>query len=101
MNVELFNPLRWNKKILLGLLGLVLVIWFLFVDVYSLKTRWDLGQQKKELIQKTEELKNESETLEQDIQKLENNPDFIKKIAREEYGMKKPGEKVYKIKKEE
>ena len=52
MNVELFNPLRWNKKILLGLLGLVLVIWFLFVDVYSLKTRWDLGQQKKDLIQK-------------------------------------------------
>ena len=101
MNVELFNPLGWNKKILLGLLGLVLVIWFLFVDVYSLKTRWDLGQQKKELIQKTEELKNESKTLEQDIQKLENNPDLIEKIAREEYGMKKPGEKVYKIKKEE
>ena len=101
MNVELFNPLRWNKKILLGLLGLVLVIWFLFVDVYSLKTRWDLGQHKKELIQKTEELKSESETLEQDIQKLENNPDLIEKIAREEYGMKKPGEKVYKIKKEE
>tara|TARA_Y100000385_G_scaffold267657_1_gene303995 strand:- start:415 stop:720 length:306 start_codon:yes stop_codon:yes gene_type:complete len=101
MNVELFNPLRWNKKILLGLLGLVLVIWFLFVDVYSLKTRWDLGQQKKELIRKTEELKSESKTLEQDIQKLENNPDLIEKIAREEYGMKKPGEKVYKIKKEE
>ena len=101
MNVELFNPLRWNKKILLGLLGLVLVIWFLFVDAYSLKTRWDLGQQKKELIRKTEELKIESETLEQDIQKLENNPDLIEKIAREEYGMKKPGEKVYKIKKEE
>ena len=101
MNVELFNPLRWNKKILLGLLGLVLVIWFIFVDVYSLKTRWDLGQQKKELIRKTEELKSESETLEQDIQKLENNPDLIEKIAREEYGMKKPGEKVYKIKKEE
>jgi len=101
MNVELFNPLRWNKKILLGLLGLVLVIWFLFVDAYSLKTRWDLGQQKKELIQKTQELKSESETLEQDIQKLENNPDLIEKIAREEYGMKKPGEKVYKIKKEE
>jgi cell division protein FtsB len=101
MNVELFNPLRWNKKILLGLLGLVLVIWFLFVDAYSLKTRWDLGHQKKELIQKTEELKSESETLEQDIQKLENNPDLIEKIAREEYGMKKPGEKVYKIKKEE
>ena len=101
MNVELFNPLRWNKKILLGLLGLVLVIWFLFVDVYSLKTRWDLGQQKKDLIQKTEELKSESETLEHDIQKLENNPDLSEKIAREEYGMKKPGEKVYKIKKEE
>ena len=100
MNVELFNPLRWNKKILLGLLGLVIVIWFVFIDVYSLKTRWELGQQKKELIQKTK-VKSESKTLEQDIQKLENNPDLIEKIAREEYGMKKPGEKVYKIKKEE
>ena len=50
---------------------------------------------------KTKELKSESKILEQDIQKLENNPDLIEKIAREEYGMKKPGEKVYKIKKEE
>ena len=101
MNVELFNPLRWNKKILLGLLGLVIVIWFLFIDVYSLKTRWDLSQQKKELIQKTEELKNESEILEQNIQNLKKNPNLIEKIAREEYGMKKPGERVYKIKKKE
>ena len=82
-------------------MGLVIVIWFVFIDVYSLKTRWELGQQKKELIQKTKELKSESKTLEQNIQKLENNPDLIEKIAREEYGMKKPGEKVYKIKKEE
>ena len=101
MNVELFNPLRWNKKILLGLLGLVIVIWVLFIDVYSLKTRWELGQQKKELIQKTEELKNESEILEQNIQNLKKNPNLIEKIAREEYGMKKPGERVYKIKKKE
>tara|TARA_B100000282_G_C31663227_1_gene458551 strand:- start:162 stop:467 length:306 start_codon:yes stop_codon:yes gene_type:complete len=101
MNVELFNPLRWNKKILLGLLGLVIVIWFLFIDVYSLKTRWELGQQKKVLIQKTEELKNESEILEQNIQNLKKNPNLIEKIAREEYGMKKPGERVYKIKKKE
>ena len=101
MNVELFNPLRWNKKILLGLLGLVIVIWFLFIDVYSLKTRWELGQQKKELIQKTEELKKESEILEQNIQNLKKNPNLIEKIAREEYGMKKPGERVYKIKKKE
>ncbi|MBK97504.1 MAG: hypothetical protein CL672_01775 [Balneola sp.] len=101
MNVELFNPLRWNKKILLGLLGLVIIIWFLFIDVYSLKIRWELAQQKKELIQKTEKLKNEAEILEQNIQKLENNPDLIEKIAREEYGMKKPGERVYIIKKKE
>ena len=101
MNVELFNPLRWNKKILLGLLGFVIVIWFLFIDVYSLKTRWELSQQKKELIQKTEELKNESEILEQNIQNLKKNPNLIEKIAREEYGMKKPGERVYKIKKKE
>ena len=88
-------------KNLLGLLGLVIVIWFLFIDVYSLKTRWELGQQKKELIQKTEELKTESEVLEQNIQNLKKNPNLIEKIAREEYGMKKQGERVYKIKKKE
>ena len=86
MNVELFNPLRWNKKILLGLLGLVIVIWFLFIDVYSLKTRWELGQQKKELIQKTEELKTESEILEQNIQNLKRTLILLKKLLEKNMG---------------
>ena len=35
--------------------------------------------------------------LEQKIRELENNPDLLEKIAREEYGMRKPGETVYRI----
>jgi len=101
MNAEILNPLRWNKKILLGLLALAILIWFLFVDVYSLKTRWQLQQQKQELIEKTQELEEQSIMLETDIKELEKNPDLIEKIAREEYGMKKEGETVYKIKKKD
>jgi cell division protein FtsB len=101
MNAEILNPLRWNKKILLGLLALAILIWFLFIDAYSLKTRWQLQQQKQELIEKTQELEEQSEILESDIEALEKNPDLIEKIAREEYGMKKPGETVYKIKKKD
>ncbi|MEL0010238.1 MAG: septum formation initiator family protein [Bacteroidota bacterium] len=101
MNAEILNPLRWNKKILLGLLALAILIWFLFVDVYSLKTRWQLQQQKQELIEKTQELEEQSIKLETDLKELEKNPDLIEKIAREEYGMKKEGETVYKIKKKD
>lgn len=98
MNKDYLNPLRWKKSFLISALAGFVVIWFLFIDNYSLYTRYQLEQQKEELIRKTGELQNETVKLEQKIEELEDNPDLLEKIAREEYGMRKPDETVYKIK---
>ncbi|MDR9418514.1 septum formation initiator family protein [Gracilimonas sp.] len=100
MNLQFFNPLRWKKSFLVLLLTAFVVAWFAFIDTYSLKTRWDLNSQKKELKERTEQLNADSEELKKKIEELENDPALLEKIAREEYGMRKPGETVYKVKRE-
>jgi cell division protein FtsB len=97
MKLDALNPLRWNKSFLVSLLVAFLVVWFSFIDVYSLKTRWELSQRKKELIERTEELSIKTEELKTKLASLENNQVLLEKIAREQYGMRKPGETVYKI----
>ncbi|MEX0772234.1 MAG: septum formation initiator family protein [Balneolales bacterium] len=97
MNLRLLNPLRWKKTFLVGLLVLFLIIWFGFFDTYSLYTRYQLNMEKNELIKNTEELRAESEILEEKIEAIESNPLLLEEIAREEYGMRKPGETVYRV----
>lgn len=100
MNLHFLNPLRWKKSFLIILLSTFVVIWFTFIDTYSLKTRWDLYSQKKELLKKTAELQEGSKELKEKIEKLDEDDALLEKIAREEYGMRKPGETVYKVKRE-
>lgn len=101
MNLQLLNPLRWKKSFLVFLLLTFVVVWFTFIDTYSLMTRWDLHSQKTELQERTIELEKKSEDLQSKIEKLDKDPALLEKIAREEYGMRKPGEKVYKVKRVE
>ncbi|HKK25570.1 MAG TPA: septum formation initiator family protein [Gracilimonas sp.] len=100
MNLQFINPLRWKKSFLVILLAAFVVAWFTFIDTYSLKTRWDLYTQKEDLKERTEELNNRSEELKVKIERLNEDPALLEKIAREEYGMRKPGETVYKVKRE-
>lgn len=101
MNLHILNPLRWRKSFLLLVLGGFVVIWFAFIDTYSLWTRYTLAQRKADLKQKTEQLQAETEELKRKVKDLETNPDLLERIAREEYGMKKEGETVYKIREKE
>ncbi len=98
MNLQIFNPLRWKKSFLALILGGFVFIWFAFIDTYSIWTRVELNQRKAELKAKKEQLKEETLILKQKINTLENDPKLLERIAREEYGMKKEGETVYKIK---
>lgn len=100
MKLHFFNPLRWKKSFLIFLLSAFVLIWFAFIDTYSLKTRWDLYSQKQELKEKTQQLNAGSIELKEKISNLEKDSELLEKIAREEYGMRKPGETVYKVKRE-
>ncbi len=97
MKLYILNPLRWNKFFLVSLLIAFLVIWFVFIDVFSLTTRWKLTHRKKELIEKTQDLHVKSEELKIKLALFENNQILLEKIAREKYGMRKYGEKIYKL----
>lgn len=100
MNLQFFNPLRWKKSFLTILLSAFVIVWFSFIDTYSLKTRWDLSSQKNELKARTVDLNKNSEELKAKIENLDKDSALLEKIAREEYGMRKPGETVYKVKRE-
>ncbi len=98
MNLQLLNPLRWRKSFLALILGGFVFIWFMFIDTYSIWTRIELMQRKEELKAKKEKLKAETIILKQKISDLKNDPFLLERIAREEYGMKKEGETIYKVK---
>lgn len=98
MNFQIFNPLRWRKSFLVLILGGFIILWFAFIDTYSLWTRYELSQRKDDLKTKTEQLEAETARLKQQIKDLKNDPALLERIAREEYGMKKEGETVYKVK---
>ncbi|MCW9707008.1 FtsB family cell division protein [Fodinibius salsisoli] len=98
MNLQNLNPLRWRKSFLALILGGFIFIWFAFIDTYSLWTRIQLNYQMDELQSKKEKLQKETLILKEKIEDLKNDPTLLERIAREEYGMKKEGETVYKIK---
>lgn len=100
MDTQILNPLRWSKSFLLLVLGGFVLIWFTFIDTYSLWTRYQLNQRYDNLKAKTEQLEADTELLKQKIDKLNNDPVLLERIAREEYGMKREGETIYKIKEE-
>ena len=97
MKKEYLNPLRWKRPVLVSVFLGFIAIWFLFIDSYSLLTRYQLESRKQVLIEKTAEYNMLTEELKQKINALESNPHLLEKIAREEYGMRKPGETVYRI----
>ncbi len=98
MNLQILNPIRWRKSFLILVLGGFVFIWFTFIDTYSLWTRYQLSERKEDLIHKTRELEIRTAELKKQIEDLKNDPALLERIAREEYGMKKDGETVYKIK---
>lgn len=77
------------RKFIMGALCLLIV----FTIIPRVKTVWELSQQKKELIQQKTELKEINERLKKKSQQLDS-PEAIEKIAREQLGMIKKGEKV-------
>lgn len=97
MDWKKINPLYWPKSLLLLILVGFVIIWFAFFDTYSLLTRYQLSERKEELRQKTEQLKAETAELKEKIKDFKSNPALLERIAREEYGMHKEGETVYKI----
>jgi len=81
-------------KIVLALL-LVAVLWIIFSPGAGLVTlqghRSDLGQ----LERKNTELEQENRDLQIEIDRLQNDPEYLEEVARKEYGLLRKNEKVF------
>ncbi len=97
MSLQFLNPLHWRRPFLFSVLLLMLVIWFGFIDTYSVRTRILLSNEKEELIKETERLREETAEFQQKMEALESDPGLLEQLAREEYGMRKPGETIYRV----
>ena len=86
---------KFIRGILL-LIGATLVIIFIFGD-HGLFQLYKLKKERKEVQKNITQLRKNRETLIEEKNRLENDLEYIEKLAREKYRMAKPGEKVFKV----
>jgi len=78
------------------LIGATLVIVFIFGD-HGLFQLYKLKKERKEVQEHITQLRENREILVAEKNRLENDLEYIEKLAREKYRMAKPGEKVFKV----
>jgi cell division protein FtsB len=85
------------KKIF-GSVFLVIILYFLFGGDYNIYNLWKYRQKEKDLRSEIQTIDKEREQLTTEIEMLKNDSSYIEKIAREEFKMGKPNEKIYIVK---
>ena len=73
-----------------------LIIIFIFGD-HGLIKLYKIKSQRKKVQNHIIQLREEREKRKEEKNKIENDLDYIEKIAREKYKMVKPGEKIFKV----
>jgi cell division protein FtsB len=86
-----------NKRLLAGLiLGLPLLIFILFGN-HGVVQRLRLQHQRADLETKIQQAEEEGKRLQSESKALDGDKRAIEKVARENYGMHREGETVYKV----
>ena len=80
----------------LGLIGLLMLLTFIFGD-HGLLQLYKLKKEKNKIQKHISNIREEKEELVLEKHRLENDMEYIEKLAREKYRMAKPGEKVFKV----
>ena len=83
---------------ILGVVSLITVfILTIVISDYGIYQVYLLNRQKRRLHTNIEKLKTEQDSLLVEKARLENDLDYIEKLARERYRMAKKGEKVFRV----
>jgi cell division protein FtsB len=81
---------------ILGGIVLLALVWVLFFDSHSMVRRLQWTHEAAQLRQDNEAMQAEILRLERSLKEA-NDPEVIERIAREQYGMRRPGETVYRV----
>lgn len=87
---------RHNALFIILLFIIIIVTVFLFADRGFIHF-YDSYNERQLLQEEIKALELKKDTLIKEKDKLENDPEYIEKIAREKYKMKKKDEKVYQV----
>ena len=88
-----------QKKLIRGVLFLIaitLLIVFIFGD-HGVFQLYKLKRERAEIQKHISQLRENREALISEKNRLDNDLEYIEKVAREKYRMAKPGEKVFKV----
>ena len=86
---------RFLRGVILLFVAALLII-FVFGD-HGLFQLYKLKKERAEIQLYISQLRKDRETLSNEKNRLENDFNYIEKLAREKYRMAKPGEKVFKV----
>ena len=87
-----------NYKLFI-VIGICIVIIVLFISIYvpGYSRYQELKQQEALLIQQIEDYKTKNEKIYREIEQLKTDVTHLEKVLRDEMGLVKPGEMVYKV----
>ena len=83
---------RWGLGLLLG----GVLVWVAFFDSHSLWQRYRWHQELEATTRENADLRSEIERLRSQLDRPLSDS-VVERIAREEYGMKRPGETIYRV----
>ena len=89
--------IKYNKIFFIIILIIIAHLVIAIVGSKGLITRLKLQSEKDNLEEDLKREQMKSEELKKEIDELNNSDKKIEKVAREKYGMTKPGEKIYKL----
>ena len=87
---------RRLRKVLLWILAGAVVVSFVFFDSHSLLKRMTWRSEYLDVREENEQLRTDIAELEKEVSEGLSD-EAVEKIAREEYGMRRPGETVYRV----
>ena len=93
---SILAPHKHLYKGMVFLMFLSFAIVFIFGD-HGLLKLYNIKKERKIIQKKIAQLREEKKVLKNEKSKIENDLDYIEKIAREKYKMVKPGEKIFKV----
>jgi cell division protein FtsB len=98
---RIFSMKKFPGKIIAAAALIIFLVLIFFTGPRNMYQYFKAQKDKTVLEKEIEQLELKKAELDTELTRLNSDPDYVEKIAREKYNMKKKGEKVYKVLKED